>query len=55
MTYEQFLDWLLEHEPDAVLSLLNISTEELLEKFDEAAYEIWQQEHADEDSQESEV
>ena len=55
MTYEQFLDWLLEHEPDAVLSLLNISTGELLEKFDEAAYEIWQQEHADEDASDPEV
>lgn len=55
MTYEQFRGWLLEQDADTVLSLLNISTEDLLEKFDEEAYEIWEQEYADEDASDPEV
>lgn len=49
MTYEQFLDWLLEQDADIVLSMLNLETEEILEKFDERAYQLWEQEYKEDD------
>jgi hypothetical protein len=55
MTYEQFLDWLSDQDADSVLDLLGLKTEELLDKFDERAYEIWQQEYADEEASDTEV
>jgi hypothetical protein len=55
MTYEQFLDWLTAQDADSVMDLLGLKTEEILDKFDERAYEIWQQEYADEETTDSEV
>jgi hypothetical protein len=55
MTYDQFLEWLEAQDADSVLDLLGLKTEELLDKFDERAYEIWKQEYADEEASDPEV
>ena len=48
MGYEEFKRWLAEQDPDVVVDMLHLDSEDLIEGFEDEVEQLWRENYSDE-------
>lgn len=47
MGYEEFKRWLEEQDPDVVVDMLKLDSEDIVEEFEDQVEKLWKEEYCD--------